>query len=134
MRADLILLILAGAAAVALLATGAADAALDHDQFCKAMIESARVGNRDVGRWVDRNTRDDGVEVLCDIRTVNFKRFVKAGSDALTPAWKQQKEQEWSSIACSSSVLREAIDGGWIIASVVAVTGGQRVVVIATCK
>jgi hypothetical protein len=131
MRAGVLLTFLSTVAAVE---PGTALAAVDHDQFCKAMVEIARVGNLDAGRWLDRNTRDDGIEVFCDMRTVNFRRFIKVGPDGSSADWRQRKGQEWNSTACSSAVLREAIDGGWIITTVLTVTSGQRVLLIATCK
>jgi hypothetical protein len=130
MRAGLVLI----SGTVAFLAGGPGMAAVDHDQFCRAMTEIARLGNVDAGRWLDRYTRDDGVEVLCDIRTVNFKRFIRPGPDSKEPGWKQKKSQEWNSTACSSSVLREAIDGGWIITSAITIAGGDRILAIAICK
>ena len=67
-------------AAVAVTAAGAvAWAALDNEQFCRAMSEIARLGNANAGIWIDRNTRDDGIEVICKIHTVNYKRFFSSG-------------------------------------------------------
>lgn len=127
-----------GAAVASLLVmacSGAARAALDNEQFCKAMAEIARLGKSEVGRWLDRNTRDDGMEVLCAIRTVNFKRFVKTGPSAQdVVAWRARKQQEWNNTACNSAVLRDGIDGGWIITSTITTGSGQRLLVIATCK
>jgi hypothetical protein len=123
------------AVAVALAGPGVASAALDNEQFCKAMVEIARVGKAEDGHWIDRHTRDDGIEVLCRIRTVNYKRFVKSGPGALGAAdWKERKEREWNSIACTSSILRDAVDNGWIISSTITAATGERVLVIATCK
>jgi hypothetical protein len=121
------------AAVVLFLSTGAPLAAVDHEQFCKAMTEIARLGNLDAGRWLDRHTRDDGVEVLCGMRTVNFKRFTNINPDP-GGIWRQQKALEWNSTACSSAVLRDAIASGWIITSLVTATSGERTLVIATCK
>lgn len=120
-------------AAIAMAVSGAALGALDNEQFCKAMTETARLGKSEVGRWLDRNTRDDGMDVLCDIRTVNHKRFVKFGPGTEGPAWKQRKQKEWDSIACTSVILREAVEAGWLIASTITAASGERIVVVATC-
>jgi hypothetical protein len=125
--------LLGAAAAAALFATDAPLAAADAEQFCKAMTEIARSGNVDAGRWLDRHTRDDGVEVLCGMRTVNFKRFTNVTPDP-AGVWRQQKAVEWNSTACSSAVLRDAIASGWIITSVITAASGARTLVIATCK
>ena len=76
MHASLILASLSAVIA-ATQAGGTAMAALDNEQFCKAMSEISRLGNANVGKWIDRNTRDDGIEVVCNIRTVNYKRFIQ---------------------------------------------------------
>ena len=132
MRAGLMLVWLGAATVTGPARPGPALAALDNEQFCKAMVEIARGAKADVGTWIDRNTRDDGIEVLCDIRTVNYRRFVKSGAQG--PGWRERKEQEWNRIACNSSVLREAIDNGWIITSTITSASGERVLVIAICR
>jgi hypothetical protein len=47
------------------------------------MIEIGRPGNTDSGTWVDRYTRHDGIDVLCNFRTVDFKKFLNVPSNAL---------------------------------------------------
>jgi hypothetical protein len=111
---------------------GVAMAALDNEQFCTAMAEIARLGNANVGTWIDRNTRDDGVEVICRIRTVNYKRFIRSSPAA--PDWRDRKQREWNSTACSSPLLREAIENGWIITTTITATGSERVILIASCS
>lgn len=134
MRAGLGLAFLGATAMLVLSASGAEVVALDNEQFCRAMTEIARLGKSEVGRWLDRNTRDDGVDVLCAIRTINYKRFVAHGPGALGAGWRERKQAEWSSTACNSVLLRDAIDNGWIITSTITAATGERVLVIATCK
>jgi len=86
MRAGLIMASLGAAAVAVMPADGIAVAALDNEQFCSAMSEIARLGNANAGNWIDRNTRDDGVEVVCRIRTVNYKRFMR--SNPAAPDWR----------------------------------------------
>ena len=111
---------------------GIAMAALDNEQFCSAMSEIARLGNANAGNWIDRNTRDDGVEVVCRIRTVNYKRFIRSSPAA--PDWRDRKQREWNSTACSSVILRDAIENGWIITSSITSADGERILLIATCN
>lgn len=131
MRASLIEAFLFAAVAVTP-AGGVAMAALDNEQFCTAMSEIARLGNGNVGTWIDRNTRDDGVEVICRIRTVNYRRFIK--SNPAAPDWRDRKQREWNSTACSSALLREAIENGWIITTTITAPGSERVILIASCS
>src|SRR6186997_638021 len=102
MRAGLIMASLGAAAVAVMPADGIAVAALDNEQFCSAMSEIARLGNANAGNWIDRNTRDDGVEVVCRIRTVNYKRFMR--SNPAAPDWRDRKQREWNSTACSSAL------------------------------
>jgi hypothetical protein len=119
-------------AAVAVTPARAVDlAALDNEQFCTAMSEIARLGSANTGNWIDRNTRDDGIEVICRIRTVNYKRFIKSSPAA--PDWRDRKQREWNSTACSSPLLREAIESGWIITTTLSAPGIERMILIASC-
>ncbi len=119
-------------AAIAFAASGPA-LSFSHDEFCRAMREIARVRNADAGRWLDRNTRDDGVELLCEIRTVNFKRFLTRLS-TLQPGWERRKQDEWNSTHCSSVLWREAIDNGWNITATITTAAGERRLIVAQCK
>ena len=123
-----------GAVIAAMQAGGTAMAALDNEQFCKAMSEISRLGNANVGTWLDRNTRDDGVEVICNIRTVNYKRFIQSKPVGQGADWRTRKQQEWNSTACSSPLLRDAIENGWIITTTLTLASGQRDLLIATCN
>jgi hypothetical protein len=134
MRVSLIVASLAAAVAVARAGAGTASAALDNEQFCTAISEIARVGNANAGTWLDRHTRDDGIEVLCRIRTVNYKRFFSSSLTGQAPDWRERKQREWNSTACSSIVLRDAIDNGWMITSSITSATGERILLIATCN
>ncbi|KAB2918996.1 MAG: hypothetical protein F9K29_07175 [Hyphomicrobiaceae bacterium] len=97
------------------------------------MQEIARVRNADAGRWLDRNTRDDGVELLCEIRTVNFKRFLTRSS-TLQPGWESRKQEEWNRAHCSNVLWREAIDNGWNITTTITTAAGERRLIVAQCN
>ena len=99
--------------------------AFDHEQFCQAASQLARSTRINVGTWIDRTTRNDGIEVFCDRKIVHFKRYSSAR--AITDIWKQSKTDEWSSAYCNSSTWREAIDNGWLISSTVTAASGERI-------
>ena len=109
----------------AVLACASAAAAFDHEQFCQATSQFARSTRINVGTWIDRTTRNDGVEVFCDRKIVHFKRYSSARS--INDAWKQSKTEEWSSGTCTSNMWREAIDNGWLVSSTVTTASGERV-------
>ena len=108
--------------------------AVNSEQFCKAATLIANAARADVGTWLDRNTRNDGVEVICGIRTVNFKRYLNVPMSGLGKDWPKRKQQEWNSIHCNDQVWREAINDGWIILSTTISVSGERAQFIATCR
>ena len=83
------------------LALAGESAAADNKQTCQAVTVMVQALNADTGAWLDRHTRNDGVEVVCSIRTVWFKRFV----DLRAPGkdWAARKREEWNNIHCQRS-------------------------------
>lgn len=134
MRVSHIVASLGAAIAVTPVGSGTASAALDNEQFCTAISEIARVGNANAGTWLDRHTRDDGIEVICRTRIVNYKRFFSASLTGQGPDWREGKQREWNRTACGSIVLRDAIDAGWMITSSITSASGERILLIATCN
>jgi hypothetical protein len=115
-------------AACAVIATVVAGQALafDNTQFCQAATHLARVAAGDVGTWVDRTTRNDGVEIACDRKVVHFKRYFSAPATSLRDAWQERRAQQWEDAYCKRSIWREAVDNGWVVsATVTTVTGEQ---------
>ena len=123
-----------GATAAIALASANPSRSFDDKQFCQAMTEIGRAGNADAGTWIDRYTRNDGIEVLCNFRTVHFKKFLKASSTILREGWQEGKKQDWNSIHCNNPIWREAIDHGWIISMTMTTATEERVWFAATCK
>jgi hypothetical protein len=106
-------------------------AAADNKQTCQAVTVMVQALNADTGAWLDRHTRNDGVEVVCPIRTVWFKRFV----DLRAPGkdWAALKREEWNNVHCHDRVWRPAIDDGWILLLTIATASGERADIIASC-
>ncbi len=123
MRAP-ILALLTTVAALALAPRSAP--AFDNQQFCVAARELLRAAAGDIGTWTDRFTRNDGVEIGCDLKTVNFKRFYKSKTvpDA---AWMAKQAAIWESGYCSRTLWREAIANGWVVSATVTTAAGPRV-------
>jgi hypothetical protein len=118
------------ATASAALAFAGPSSAVETEQICQAATVHARAANAEVGLWLDRHTRHDGVEVVCNIRTVQFRRFVNAPEKG----WQERKATEWNSINCSNRVWRLAIDEGWMIVGTFTTASGERADVIASCN
>jgi hypothetical protein len=111
-----------------------APASADSEQFCKAAGVVASVTNADTGSWLDRYTRNDGVEVICHIRTVHFRRFYKGPTNLTGATWKDVKKAEWNNLNCGDRVWRSAIEDGWIILAAITTAAGDKADFIATCK
>jgi hypothetical protein len=125
MRALLSALLLLVAAAVLALAPRPA-LAFDHEQFCVAAKQVLRAAAADVGTWVDRLTRHDGIDIGCDLKTVHFKRFHKSAS-APSSAWMEKQAEIWESAYCSRSLWRDAVANGWVVSATVTTSGGAKV-------
>lgn len=102
-------------------------AAFDNSQFCQAVTQFVRAASVDVGTWIDRTTRNDGVEIFCNRKLVHFKRYSSTPASALQTQWRDDKTEEWRSTYCTKPLWREAIDNGWLISTTVTTVTGERV-------
>lgn len=125
MRASLLALIAAGAT-LGVAGSGPARS-FDNTQFCQAVTEFVRAATPDVGTWLDRSTRNDGVEIICNRKLVHFKRYSSTPGSALRDTWKENKTQEWQGAYCTKPMWRDAIDNGWSISATITTVTGERV-------
>jgi hypothetical protein len=116
-----------GAGAVVAAAVSGDARAFDSTQFCQAVKQLVRAAAGDVGTWVDRSTRNDGVEIVCDRKLVHFKRYSSVSSSTLRGSWKEAKTQEWQGAYCANPIWREAVDNGWLISATVTTASGERI-------
>src|SRR5262249_16337234 len=122
-----------GRAAGLLFPGAGAGAAAHRPEDCGAAARlHAKVSNTEVGVWLDRQTRHDGVEVVCRIRTVQFTRFLNVR--APEKDWWDRKAREWSSLNCANQMWRIAIEDGWVILSRLTTASGEPADLVATCK
>lgn len=101
--------------------------AFDSDQFCKAVTQVVRASAGDVGTWINRTTRNDGVEIFCNRKLVHFKRHSNTSASTLQSGWKEAQTEAWSSAYCQKPMWREAVDNGWIISATVSTVTGERI-------
>lgn len=101
--------------------------AFDNTQFCQAMTLFARTAARDVGIWINRTMRNDGVELFCDRKLMHFKRFASTPGSGLRDAWREARTEEWRSTYCGNATWREAVENGWIISATVTTVTGEKV-------
>jgi hypothetical protein len=114
-------------AATALAVMAGPSRAFDDAEFCVAAKEFIRSVTADVGTWTDRFTRNDGVEVGCDLKTVHFKRFYKAPSSTLGEGWHGRQAAAWETAYCTRSIWSEAVGNGWVVSATVTTSTGERV-------
>ena len=122
------------AAIVMLLATLATAGAFDDANFCVAAQQLAIAGDKDVGIWIDRQTRNAGTAVACDRKLVEFTRFTYISSASMTDVWKAAKAADWNAAQCSSPIWKEAIGNGWTVALHLATADGDRATFKAQCR
>ena len=106
----------------------------DQDEFCAAVTDIAHRMNARKGRWLDRSTRHDGVELDCEAKTLEVKRFVNADPDEMREGWENRKEREWNAHYCNHESWRDAIDNGWSIISTLTFRTGEQVSFVAECQ
>ena len=114
-------------AATILAVTTQSSLAFDDAQFCVAAKEFVRSVAGDVGTWTDRFTRNDGVEIGCDLKTVHFKRFYKAPTSSLREGWPERQAEAWESGICTRSIWHEAVGNGWVVSATVTTATGTQV-------
>ena len=91
MRASLLITI--GASTVLGAATSTPSRAFDNTQFCQAVGQLTRAEKRDIGTWINRTTRNDGVELFCDRKIVHFKRYASTPGSGLREAWREARDR-----------------------------------------
>jgi len=121
------------ATAVAMLAQGlSATAYADtfDEAFCKDVREAAEKINADSPMWVDVETRQDWMVVLCAARVVEWKKFVKRAPREGESA---RHQKTMSATFCNNKSFSQAIARGWRVAYRITFQGGEQMQIIARC-
>jgi hypothetical protein len=119
--------------AITLMLIPATAHSFDHDEFCAALTDIVPRLNAHKGRWLDRSTRYDGVELDCESKTLEARRFVNAERNAMRKGWEARKEQQWNTVYCNDEVYRVAIDHSWSIVSTLTFRNGEQLSFVAEC-
>jgi hypothetical protein len=119
---------------VLLLMVGATPvSALDDGDYCVLAQQLALAAEKDIGIWIDRSTRNAGMQVSCDRRIIEYRRFTYSPSASMTDAWKARKGADWSRTHCDSAIWRDAIGRGWKIVLSETAADGASVTFTAQC-
>jgi hypothetical protein len=105
----------------------------DQDEFCAAVTDIAQRSNARKGRWLDRSTRHDGVELDCESMTLEVKRYLNADPDEMRQGWEARKQRQWNARYCNDDARREAIDNGRSIISTLTFRSGEQLSFVAEC-
>ena len=125
---------LSGCAAAAILSPALGPAlAFDQREFCVAAQQIAIAAEKDVGLWIDRVTRNAGIEVSCERRSVQFQRFTYAPLASMNEASRARNAAEWNATHCNNPIWADAIHNGWKIALVVKSADGRQVTLSTQC-
>jgi hypothetical protein len=108
--------------------------AFDDKAYCVAVRQLALAAETDVGVWVDKSTRNAGMQVSCDRKTVEFRRFTYAPSAAMDQTWRARKAVDWAAAHCANPVWSDALHNGWKVVLSVTSADGGHVAINAQCR
>jgi len=108
--------------------------AFDDKDFCSAARQFAAAVERDVGVWIDRATRNGGMGVFCERKSVEFWHFTYAASASMDEAWRRRKSSDWNAKQCASPTWGDAIRHGWKVDLVVTSADRRQVAFTARCE
>jgi len=106
---------------------------LDDGDYCVLAQQLALAAEKDIGIWIDRSTRNAGMQVSCDRRIIEYRRFTYSPSASMTDAWKARKGADWNRMHCDSAVWKDAIGRGWRIILSETAADGASVTFTANC-
>jgi len=83
--------------------------------FCKMLTVSAVKTNAEKGSMVDSVTRNEGMEVSCDKKSVAFKKSLTVHASQLEAGWLANAEKRHDEGMCSIEDWAYAVKTGWSI-------------------
>ena len=104
-----------------------------HKKVCADFKKLAEEANLEGPAWVDSYTRSDGMGVICAVKLVDFKKFVKASPDQFRAGWKERKQKQWNALYCKPPT-QELINNGWAIQHTLTFIDGYQHRMIAECN
>jgi hypothetical protein len=108
--------------------------AFDNDAFCAAIQPMVTKAHADAGIMVDGATRSDGIALACNMRLIDFKKFITVRPTRFRTGWEARKQAQWSEIYCQNDHWREAIESGWTVAQTMTFVDGTRHWMKAYCE
>lgn len=103
--------------------------------FCSQAKQLSDKTNSEGKVWVDAMTRQDGMAVICNLKIIEYKKFLKANTVDMREGWQDRKQSQWDKIYCEEgSTFRNAIDNGWSVSVILTFINGEQHKITAKCK
>ena len=106
----------------------------DDQKFCDHLERSVADAKKDIGKWLDKFTRNDGATVLCGAKLVEYKKTFNVGFDKLQSDWRAVQQRAWNDTFCKDPGWRRAILAGWTVANSYTAPNGARERIVAVCS
>ena len=101
--------------------------------FCKMLTDSAVKVNSEKGSMVDSITRNDGMVVSCNTKSVEFKKSLTVNASQLKDGWQAFHEKRRNEALCKLEDLAFAVNTGWSVAMPSTTLDGKTFTLIAKC-
>ncbi len=108
--------------------------AFDDAAFCKMLTENLADANATKGTVVDSITREDGMELSCDQKSVAYKRIITIDAAQMKPGWQAYEQKRYRAAMCRLEPWASAIVSGWTVSMPVTTRDGQRFILTAKCQ
>lgn len=130
------------AAALLILGAGVGATAIDAhetdplqpEHYCQLFSKVRDNLSGTVGAKVDPLTRFSGIEVMCDQKAMVFRQQIELRSRDVDKSWVAQRSLHWSKTYCTRHpAFAQAIRNGWTISTVLSLSDGQSLHIVAAC-
>jgi len=101
--------------------------------FCKMLTNSAVKVNAEKGSMVDSITRNEGMEVSCDKKSVAFKKSLTVNASQMNDGWQARTDKRHNEGLCKLEDWAFAIKTGWTVSMPLTTRDGKTFTLTAKC-
>jgi hypothetical protein len=101
--------------------------------FCKMLTDGAVKVNAEKGSMVDLVTRNEGVIVSCNTKSVEFKKSLTVNASELKDGWQAFHEKRHNEGLCKLEDWAFAVKTGWSVSMPFTTLDGKTFTLIAKC-
>jgi hypothetical protein len=103
------------------------------DAFCAASTQAASNLKAEGPKWADQVTRNDGMTVDCEGKSVEFKKFLKLNAGDMQHGWEDQMQQAMNQTYCQDPAMALAMQHGWTLNVNISMADGTTLPVAVDC-